>query len=80
MATEADWKGWKPADFAPYLEVVFGAFGTKRIMFGSDWPVCTVAATYPRVFDVVSDYMERLPAEEQADVWGDTALKFYGLA
>ena len=46
MVTEADWQAWKPSDFAPYLDVVIEAFGVKRIMMGSDWPVCTVAAAY----------------------------------
>jgi L-fuconolactonase len=44
MVTEADWKAWKPADFHPYLDVIVEAFGINRIMFGSDWPVCKIAA------------------------------------
>ena len=56
MVTEADWQRWQPTDLRPYLDVVFEAFGPERIMFGSDWPVCTVASTYARVTEVVDDY------------------------
>ncbi len=68
-----------PTDFHPYLEVVFEAFGPHRIMFGSDWPVCTLAGTYAHVTGIVSDYTQALSSEEQAHVWGGTARKFYGL-
>jgi L-fuconolactonase len=79
MVTEADWRGWQVSDFWPYLDVVFGAFGPGRIMFGSDWPVCTVAGTYQQVADIVSEYVQQLSEREQADVWGRTAQRFYGL-
>ncbi|RME83824.1 MAG: amidohydrolase [Caldilineae bacterium] len=79
MVTEADWHGWQPQDFGPYLDVVFDAFGCDRLMFGSDWPVCTLAATYGQVRDVVADYASSLSAQEQAALWGETALRFYGL-
>lgn len=79
MVTEANWRQWQPLDFRPYLDVVFEAFGPHRIMFGSDWPVCTLAGAYADVAGIVSDYIQGLSAEEQADVWGGTARKFYGL-
>jgi L-fuconolactonase len=79
MVTEADWQQWQPADFRPYLDVVFEAFGPRRIMFGSDWPVCTLAGTYAQVVKLISDYTGRLSETEQADVWGETAVRFYGL-
>jgi L-fuconolactonase len=79
MVTEADWQAWQPADFQPYLDVVFEAFGPERIMFGSDWPVCTVAASYAAVVGIVADYVQPLSQAEQASVWGETAKKFYGL-
>ena len=79
MVTEADWHQWQPADFRPYLDTVFEAFGTKRIMFGSDWPVCTLAGTYTDVVKIISDYVQQFSEEEQADVWGETARRFYGL-
>jgi L-fuconolactonase len=86
MVTEADWHqpalrgpGWQPSDFRPYLDVVFDAFGTRRIMFGSDWPVCTLAGTYENVAKIIFDYVNNFSEEEQADVWGKTARRFYGL-
>ena len=48
MVTEADWRHWKPEDIVPYMDVAFEAFGPQRLMIGSDWPVCTVAASYAR--------------------------------
>jgi L-fuconolactonase len=79
MITEADWHRWQPSDFRPYLDVVFETFGAKRIMFGSDWPVCTLAGSYTEVTKLVSDYTGQLSEEEQAAVWGETATRFYGL-
>jgi L-fuconolactonase len=79
MVTEADWQRWQPSDFRPYLDVVFAAFGSERIMFGSDWPVCTLAGAYADVVKIVSDYVQQLSREEQAAFWGETARRFYRL-
>jgi L-fuconolactonase len=79
MVTEADWTGWKPGDFRPYLDVVFEAFGTERVMFGSDWPVCLLAADYPGVLGIATDYVNRLPIADQDKFYGDTAARCYGL-
>jgi L-fuconolactonase len=79
MVTEADWDEWRTADFVPYLDIVFEAFSPERIMFGSDWPVCTVAASYGSVVGIVSEYVSRLSEHEQASVWGGTAARVYGL-
>jgi len=79
MITEADWRGWQPADFRPYLDVVFEAFGPGRIMFGSDWPVCMLAGNYAQVVGLVTEYVKQLSVDEQAAVWGTTAGQFYGL-
>jgi L-fuconolactonase len=79
MVTEANWERWQTADLWPYLDLVFEAFGAQRIMFGSDWPVCKVAATYPQVVEIVSDYVDELSEAEQAAVWGEIATDFYGL-
>ena len=57
MVTEADWQHWKPEHMAPYLDVAFKCFGPKRLMIGSDWPVCAVAAPYSRAMSVVKDYL-----------------------
>jgi L-fuconolactonase len=79
LVTEAAWRAWKPEDFTPYLEVALEAFGPERLMFGSDWPVCLLAAEYADVAAVVDDFLTRLaPAERQA-ILGGTAEAFYGL-
>ncbi len=79
LVTEAAWQGWKRADFAPYLEVALEAFGPKRLMMGSDWPVCLLAAEYPDVVAIVTDFIARLSDSEQALILGGTASRFYGL-
>lgn len=79
MVTEADWSGWQPADFRPYLDVCLDAFGPERIMFGSDWPVCTLAGAYNQVVGIVSAYTQELSRDEQAAIWGGTAQQFYRL-
>jgi len=79
MVTEADWAHWKRHDFTPYLDMVFESFGTKRIMIGSDWPVCTLAGNYSRVMQIAADYVGRLSYSEQSDVWSGNAKRFYGL-
>jgi L-fuconolactonase len=79
MVTEADWKDWKQEDFTPYMDIVFGAFGADRVMFGSDWPVCRVAATYGEVLSIAEAYVDKLSTTEQTKFWGANAMKFYGL-
>ncbi len=79
MVTEADWKSWKVEDFTPYLDVIVEAFGTDRIMYGSDWPVCLVAADYAKMKAIVDDYFSGFSAHEQAAFFGKTATSFYKL-
>ena len=79
MVTEADWHRWNPADFTPFLDVVFRAFGTDRIMFGSDWPVCTVVASYSQVVGIVKNYLAAWPQSEYRKIMGENAIKAYGL-
>ena len=79
MVTEADWKLWQPLDFTPYLDVVVNAFGTSRIMFGSDWPVCLVAADYEKMLAIVTDYFSKFSTLEQANFFGLNAIDFYNL-
>jgi L-fuconolactonase len=79
MITEADWAGWTGRDLTPYLDVVFEAFGTGRLMFGSDWPVCLVAGDYRRVKGAVTGYLEAFPAAERQAVMSGNAARFYGL-
>jgi L-fuconolactonase len=77
LVTEADHQHWRPTDLRPYLDVAFEAFGPGRLMFGSDWPVCLLAAGYERVHAVVQDYVRRLDAADQAAFFGGTAERFY---
>jgi L-fuconolactonase len=79
LVTEADWTGWRPEDFRPYLDVVFDAFGPDRVMFGSDWPVCLLAAEYGQVLELIEAYTEALSASERTAVFGGNAAGFYGL-
>ena len=80
LVTEADWTGWRPEHFRPYLDVAFDAFGADRVMFGSDWPVCLVAAPYDRVHGVIDEYAAAFSADERAALFGGTAARFYKLA
>jgi L-fuconolactonase len=79
MVTEADWTQWRADDFAPYLDAVVGAFGVERVMFGSDWPVCLVAASYAQVMGIVEAYAGRFSASECAKIFCENAARFYGL-
>jgi L-fuconolactonase len=79
LVTEADWQKWKPADIAPYLDVAFTAFGPERLMIGSDWPVCLVAAPYARAVAVVKDYIAKLKPESRDAVMGGNAMRFWRL-
>jgi L-fuconolactonase len=79
MVTEADWLNWKPEDFFPYLDEVFEAFGADRIMYGSDWPVCLVAATYEQQLGIIQMYISNLTAHEKQQVMHENAVRFYNL-
>ncbi len=79
LVTETDWNNWKKEDFNPYLDVVVECFGIKRIMYGSDWPVCIVAASYKEMKNIVDDYFASFSKDEQEDFFGNTAIEFYNL-
>lgn len=79
LTTEADWKRWTPAQIRPYLDVAFDCFGAERLMIGSDWPVCTVAADYARTMAVVTDYVSALGSADRDAVLGGTAQRFWDL-
>ncbi|WP_026464222.1 amidohydrolase family protein [Adhaeribacter aquaticus] len=80
LVTEADWKQWKKEDFRPYLDTVVNAFGTNRILYGSDWPVCLVAATYAETLGIVQEYFAAFSQHDQALFFGGNATAFYNLA
>lgn len=79
MVTEADHQAWTPEQLLPYLETTLEAFGPKRVMFGSDWPVCLLACEYDRWHQIVSDFANSLSETEQASLFGGTAVQAYGL-
>jgi L-fuconolactonase len=79
LVTEADWLHWKPEDIDPYLDVVFEAFGPERLMFGSDWPVCLLAASYRQVKQLIETYVEAHAAQYKENIFGGNAIRFYGL-
>ncbi len=80
MVTEADWSNWSTDDFKPYLDVVFEAFGPERLMYGSDWPVCLLAAdNYQQVIGLVEYYIADYSAPEKAAFFGGNAERFYKL-
>ncbi|MBS1486312.1 MAG: amidohydrolase family protein [Bacteroidetes bacterium] len=79
MITEADWHNWKYEDFIPYLDVVFNSFGIDRIMYGSDWPVCLVAASYEKQFSILQQYIQNFSQAERNKILGGNAIRFYQL-
>jgi len=79
MVTEANVQTWTADGLFPYFQVVLEAFGPKRLMFGTDWPVCLVASSYRRWYETVTDWISRLSPGERADIMGGTALRTYSL-
>ncbi|QFQ95249.1 amidohydrolase family protein [Streptomyces phaeolivaceus] len=79
LVTEADWKSWSVADLVPYADTVLDAFGPDRLMFGSDWPVCRLAADYAQVLDAARSLTSGLSVAEQREVFEGTAVRAYGL-
>ena len=79
MVTEAAWGKWKRADFVPYMETALEAFSPRRLMFGSDWPVCTLSAEYADVVGIVDDFLARLSPDEREAIRGGNAVRVYGL-
>jgi L-fuconolactonase len=79
LLTEAHWTGWKAKEFWPYLDVAFACFGARRLMIGSDWPVCLVAGSYERAIGVVQEYLRGRSVAEQDAVMGGTAGEFWRL-
>lgn len=79
LLTETSWKEWSPADFYPYLDVVFEAFGTNRLLFGSDWPVILLSGMYVQWKSLLEKYMENFTEEERLNVFGQNAVRIYNL-
>ncbi|MFL5778899.1 MAG: amidohydrolase family protein [Chloroflexota bacterium] len=79
MVTQADWETWRPADLVPFVDEVLEVFGPRRLMFGSDWPVCLLAATYEQVYEAARLALGDLSEVEQAAVFGESAARVYRL-
>jgi L-fuconolactonase len=80
LVTEAHWKKWRYEDLAPYLEIAGEYFGTERICFGSDWPVCLLSGSYAQVSGILHRFLEQVTPKEREGIWGDNAARFYGIA
>lgn len=79
MVTEANWHHWKYEDFVPYLDELMETFGPDRLMYGSDWPVCLVAASYEEQLSIVQQYIATLSPSEKERIMGGNAERFYNL-
>jgi len=78
LVTEAKWRAWRKEDFHRYLDIVMAAFGTDRVMIGSDWPVCTLSGSYINTMRIVIDYLDQFSASVREDILGGTCARFYG--
>ena len=79
IITEADHNSWTKEDIFPYLDIIFNAFGTDRLMFGSDWPVCLLAGSYKQVIILIEDYVTSFSKEDKQNLFGGNAIKAYGI-
>jgi L-fuconolactonase len=79
LVTEADWSSWTPDDLVPYVQRVLEWFAEDRLMFGSDWPVCLLAASYGEVMDALDSALGELEPRARAKIYGANAASFYGL-
>jgi len=79
MVTEANWQSWENKDFERCFDVVFNSFGIDRIMFGSDWPVCKLAASYEQVANLAEYLVEDLSESEKEKFWSKNAINAYGI-
>ena len=79
MVTEADFNIWTPEQIHPYMDTALEAFGSKRILFGSDWPVCLVAGNYSKIKKLTTDFISQLSQIEQNSIMGNNAIEFYNL-
>ena len=79
LVTEVEWTAWRRHDATPYLDLVVEAFGPERCMIGSDWPVCTLAASYGEAIGLVAGYAARFSDDERRAMVETTARTWYGL-
>jgi L-fuconolactonase len=79
LVTEADWHLYKPEDLFPYVDIAIESFGIDRVVYGSDWPVCLVAADYGKVVSIMQQAFERFSDGEKDKFFGLNATRFYKL-
>lgn len=79
MVTEADLTRWKFEDFKPYIDTIFECFGIERVMYGSDWPVCRLAATFGEVMAILENYTANFTEAERQLFWAQNAIRFYNI-
>ncbi len=79
FTTQAHWEKWKPEHFELYFDLVLVHFGAKRLLYGSDWPVCLLAATYKTQWRPIKKFVARLSKKEKRQVMGGNAVNFYNL-
>jgi L-fuconolactonase len=79
MATEANWNSWTLDTLKPYIDSAVEVFGTDRIMFGSDWPVCLVASSYEKWLKGLQNYFNTFSISEQEAFFANNAINFYKL-
>jgi len=79
LVTEANWTSWTKSDLRPYVDCALELFGSSRLLFGSDHPVCLLAASYERVLECFRELLNELSGDEQVKIFGGNAAQFYGL-
>jgi L-fuconolactonase len=79
MVTEAEYNTWTPEQIHPYMNAALEAFGSSRILFGSDWPVCLVAGNYSKIKKLTTNFISQLSQIEQDSIMGNNAIEFYNL-
>lgn len=79
LFTEADWNDWSYQSFKPYLDHVTNSFSPSRMMFGSDWPVCLLAATYKQTIEIMEEFTSAFSKSDKSDFWANTAIRTYKL-
>ena len=79
LFTEASWSNWSNESFKPYLNHILQSFTPDRMMFGSDWPVCLLAASYSQTIDLMEEFVKDFSKSEQESFWAGTAKRFYRL-
>jgi L-fuconolactonase len=79
LVTEAEWHQWRPEDLAPYVTHTLAVFGPNRVLFGSDWPVVTLASSYRRWVETLDSLTAHLSADDRRRLWSDNARRWYRL-